>query len=86
VQEKDSTGREHSRLQQILARGAARALTHHFDDRDSTAAPAINYSRGQRIAVLLRGAKVDRIVVTGTADGVHLEPRPTPPDTTKKKP
>jgi hypothetical protein len=86
VQEKDSTGREHSRLQQILARGAARALTHHFDDRDSTAAPAINYSRGQRIAVLLRGAKVDHIVVAGDADGVHLEPRPTPPDTTKKKP
>ena len=87
VQEKDSTGREHSRLQQILARGAARALTHHFDDRDSTAAPAINYSRGQRIVVLLRGAKVDRVVVAGTADGVHLEPRPpAPPDTTKKKP
>ena len=90
VQEKDSTGREHSRLQQILARGAARALTHHFDDRDSTAAPAINYSRGQRIAVQLRGAKVDRIVVAGKADGVHLEPRPpappAPADTTKKTP
>jgi len=90
VQEKDSTGREHSRLQQIVARGAARALTHHFDDRDTTAAPAINYSRGQRIAVLLRGAKVDRIVVAGKADGVHLEPRPpappAPADTTKKTP
>lgn len=93
VQEKDSTtGREHSRLQQILARGAARALTHHFDDRDSTAAPAINYSRGKSIAVQLRGAKVDRIVVSGAADGVHLEPRPpappdsTKPDSTKKKP
>ncbi len=90
VQEKDSTGREHSRLQQILARGAARALTHHFDDRDSTAAPAINYSRGQRITVQLRGAKVDRIVVAGKADGVHLEPRPpappAPADTTKKTP
>jgi hypothetical protein len=90
VQEKDSTGREHSRLQQIIARGAARALTHHFDDRDTTAAPAINYSRGQRIAVLLRGAKVDRIVVAGKADGVHLEPRPpappAPADTTKKTP
>jgi len=83
AQEKDSTGREHSRLQQILARGAARALTHHFDDRDSTAAPAINYSRGQRIAVLLRGAKVDHIVVAGDADGVHLEPRPALPDSSK---
>ncbi len=90
TQELDSTGREHARLQQILARGAARALTHHFDDRDSTAAPAINYSRGQRIAVLLRGAKIDRVIVAGAADGVHLEPRPpvapAPADTAKKKP
>jgi len=87
VQEKDSTGREHSRLQQIVARGAARALTHHIDERDSTAAKAINYSRGQRIAVLLLGAKIDRVTVAGNADGVHLEPRPpAPPDTTAKKP
>jgi len=92
VQEKDSAGREHSRLQQIHARGAARALTHHFDDRDTTAAPAINYSRGERIAVTLLGAKVDRIVVSGNADGVHLEPRPPAPpdsakaDTTKARP
>jgi len=87
VQEKDSTGRERSRLQQIVARGAARALTHHIDERDSTAAKAINYSRGQRIAVLLRGAKIDRVTVAGKADGVHLEPRPpAPPDTTVKKP
>ena len=87
AQERDSTGREHSRLQQILARGAARALTHHFDDRDSTAAPSINYSRGQRIAVLLSGAKIDRVVVAGAAAGVHLEPRPPPPPhTVKKKP
>jgi hypothetical protein len=91
TQERDSTGRERSRLQQILARGAARALTHHFDDRDSTAAPAINYSRGERIAVLLRGAKIDRVEVAGGADGVHLEtrpppPPPAPPDTAKKKP
>lgn len=84
AQEKDSTGRERSRLHQILARGTARALTHHFDDRDSTAAPAINYSRGDQIAVLMRGAKIDRVVVAGTADGVHLEPRPVvPPDSAR---
>ena len=89
AQEKDSTGREHSRLQQIIARGAARALTHHIDESDSTAAKAINYSRGQRIAVVLRGAKIDRVTVAGNADGVHLEPRPPAPppaDTTVKKP
>jgi hypothetical protein len=89
VQEQDSTGRERSRLQQIHAQGSARALTHHFDDRDTTAAPAINYSRGQQIAVAMKGAKIDRVVVAGRADGVHLEPRPvTPPpaDTAKPKP
>lgn len=86
IQEQDSTGREHSRLQQIHARGAARALTHHFDDRDSTAAPSINYSRGKRIDVALLGPKVDRVVVAGAADGVHLEPRPpAPPDSTKAR-
>lgn len=84
AQERDSTGRERSRLQQILARGSARALTHHIDERDSTAAPAINYSRGQRIAVLMRGAKIDRVTVAGAADGVHLEARPVPADTTKR--
>lgn len=85
AQERDSTGRERSRLQQIHARGAARALTHHFDERDTTATPAINYSRGERIAVALKGDRIDRVVVAGHADGVHLEPRPpAPPDTTKK--
>ncbi|HEV8265499.1 MAG TPA: hypothetical protein VGQ06_11145 [Gemmatimonadales bacterium] len=87
VQERDSTGRERSRLQQIHARGSARALTHHFDERDRTATPAINYSRGQQIAVALKGDRIDRVVVAGGADGVHLEPRPPAPaaaDTTKK--
>jgi hypothetical protein len=87
VQERDSSGHERSRLQQIHATGSARALTHHPDDRDTTAAPAINYSRGQQIAVAMKGAKIDRVVVAGRADGVHLEPRPpAPPDTTKAKP
>lgn len=85
VQEPDSAGRARSRLQQIHARGAARALTHHFDARDSTAAPGINYSRGQRIAVALKGDRIDRVVVAGRADGLQLEPLPpAPPDTTAK--
>ena len=89
VQERDSTGHERSRLQQIHAAGSARALTHHFDDRDTTAVPAINYSRGKAIAVALKGAKIDRVVVAGRADGIHLEPRPPAPppsDTAKAKP
>jgi len=85
VQEPDSAGRARSRLQQIHARGSARALTHHFDARDSTAAPGINYSRGQRIAVALKGDRIDRVVVAGRADGLQLEPLPpAPPDTTAK--
>jgi hypothetical protein len=84
AQATDSAGRTRSRLQQVLARGAARALTHHYDDRDTTASPAINYTRAQRIAVALAGNKVDRIVAGPDADGVHLEPAPpAPPDTTK---
>ncbi|MGH7672219.1 MAG: hypothetical protein ACREMC_04925 [Gemmatimonadales bacterium] len=85
VQEPDSAGRARSRLQQIHARGAARALTHHFDARDATAAPGINYSRGQWIAVALNGSRIDRVVVAGRADGLQLEPLPpAPPDTTAK--
>ena len=85
AQEKDSAGVSRSRVRQILAHGTARALT-HLENQDSTAkGPSINYSRGQSIAIALRQARIDRVVVGGRADGVHLEPRPpAPPDTTKK--
>jgi hypothetical protein len=75
AQEKDSTGREQSRVQQLVSRGSARALTHHFDTRDSTAGPSINYSRGNQIAVAMKRDRIDRVVVAGHADGVQLEPR-----------
>jgi hypothetical protein len=86
AQERDSTGREHSRVNQIHARGSARALTHHFDERDAAAPPAINYSRGKSIAIALKGDRIDQVVVGGGADGVHLEPRPAAPADTAKKP
>jgi hypothetical protein len=86
AQERDSTGREHSRVNQIHARGSARALTHHFDERDAGAPPAINYSRGKSIAIALKGDRIDQVVVGGGADGVHLEPRPAAPADTAKKP
>ncbi|MGH7336478.1 MAG: hypothetical protein ACREI7_02765, partial [Myxococcota bacterium] len=82
AQERDSLGREQSRLRQIVARGAARALTHHVDERDTTLAPAINYSRGERIAISLTTDRIDRVVVSGRADGAHLETiPPVPADT-----
>lgn len=74
-----------TRIQRVRAGGAARALTHHFDARDATLPPAINYSRGRSIAITLKQNQVDRVVVGGRADGVQLDPRPpaTPPaDTT----
>lgn len=86
VQETDTAGAPpRTRIQRILANGSARALTHHYAANDSTP-PAINYSRGLRIAVALKRAKVDRVVVSGRADGVQLDPRPVrpvPADTVK---
>jgi hypothetical protein len=51
--------------------------------RDSTAGPSLNYSRGAVIDIALNGDKVERVTVTGRADGVQLEPLPPAPDTTK---
>ena len=77
-QEEDSiTKRKHSRLRELVARGAARALTHHLDKTDTTkAGPAINYSRGHVITLSMLRDRIDRVIVVGAADGVHLEPRP----------
>ena len=89
VQEPDSSGRSKARLRQLVARGSARAFTHLYDGRDSTAAPSLNYSRGSRIAIALRGDRIDRVLVSGRADGVQLEPIPPAPpaataDTTRR--
>ncbi len=87
AQEQDSvTRRTRSRLRELLSRGSARALTHHLPDaRDTTATgPSINYSRGNRITLTMLRDRIDRVVVAGKADGVHLEPRPATPDTTRR--
>ncbi len=80
----DSTGTPRSKLYRLISRGSpARSFTHLASGRDSTG-PSLNYSRGKVIDVVLKGDKVDRVTVTGRADGVQLEPRPPAPDTTKK--
>lgn len=80
----DSTGTPRSKLHQLISRGSpARSFTHLASERDSTG-PSVNYSRGKVIDVVLKGDKVDRVTVTGRADGVQLEPRPPAPDTTKQ--
>jgi len=79
AQEQDSvTKSTRSRLRELVSRGSARALTHHPPDtRDTTrTVPSINYSRGNQITVAMRRDRIDRVVVAGKADGVHLEPRP----------
>jgi len=79
AQEQDSlTKRPRSRLRELVSRGApARALTHHRDERDTTkAGPSINYSRGHQITLAMLKDRIDRVVVAGKSDGVHLEPRP----------
>lgn len=89
AQERDSgAAKPRTRIQQILAGGSARALTHHYDARDATLPPSINYSRGRRISVVLTRDKIDRVIVSGRADGVQLDPRPArpPADTTPISP
>jgi len=79
AQEQDSvTNRPRSRLRDLVSRGApARALTHHLNEGDTTkVGPSINYSRGHQITVAMLKDRIDRVVVAGKADGVHLEPRP----------
>jgi hypothetical protein len=78
VQEQDSlTNRPRSRLRELVSRGSARALTHHPDTKDTTnAGPSINYARGNQITVAMLRDRIERVVVGGKADGVHLEPRP----------
>jgi len=80
----DSTGAPRTKLHRLIARGSpARSFTHLASEHDSTGS-SLNYSRGKLIDVVLKADKVDRVTVTGRADGVQLEPRPpAPPDTTK---
>lgn len=89
AQEPDSAGTPRNRIRRIIARGSARAVTHPAGRADSTAAPqrpALNYSRGTVIDIALKQARIDRVRVSGEADGVHLEPRPpAPADTTAQK-
>jgi len=79
----DSAGTPKSKLYRLIARGSARSFTHLASEHDSMG-PSLNYSRGKVIDVVLKGDKVDRVAVTGRAEGVQLEPKPPAPDTTKK--
>jgi hypothetical protein len=75
----DSTDTGGRTLTELIAQGNARAFYKIFDEADSTAAPAINYSRGLKIIALFKEETVDRVDVIGQADGIYLEPKRVPP-------
>ena len=74
----DSTETGERTLSELIAAGNAQAYYRIFDEADSTAAPAINYSRGLRIVALFKDDTVDKVEVMGAADGVYLEPKKKP--------
>jgi len=75
----DSTETGSRTLTELIARGNAKAFYKIFDEADSTAAPAFNYSRGLTIIALFTNESVERVDVIGQADGVYLEPVRRPP-------
>jgi len=81
-----SGGRTKSKLHQLIAWGSARSFTHLYNEKDSTASASLDYSRGDKIDIALTGDKFDRVIVSGRADGVQLEPKPPAPADTTKKP
>jgi len=84
----DSGVKTKNELQQIVARGAARSLSHTYSAKDS-AGPSTTYLRAQKIDIALKRGRVDRVIATGRADGLQLEPAPPAKpaaDSTAKKP
>ncbi len=74
--QRDSAGTSRSVLQRIDARKDARSL-YRVSDVKRPGAPSLNYSRGDRIVVSMKGegqGEVDRVDVQGNADGAQLEP------------
>src|SRR3989454_7608396 len=84
----DSAGKTKNELQQIVARGAARSLSHIYSAEDSVA-PSIDYLRAPMIDIALKRGRVDRVIASGRADGGQLEPAPPAKpaaDSTAKQP
>lgn len=68
---RDSAG---PRIRQLDAIGNARSYYHLASSDSSIRIPAINYVRGQRIAIVFDSQRVATVVVQGKADGIHLDP------------
>ncbi len=69
----DSTESGGRSISELIAAGHAQAFYRIPDEADSTAAPAINYSRGLRIIAKFTEEAIERVDVIGEADGVYLE-------------
>jgi hypothetical protein len=87
--QQDSAGTTHTVLRQLAASGTARSYYRVSDRRKHDGLPSINYSRGDRITIRMKteGARgVDRVKIDGHVDGIHLEPLPSPADTSSREP
>ena len=78
----DSAGQPRTTLGQLEARGKAHSYYRLANKKVATGLPSIDYTRGDRITVLMKTGSargVDRVLVHGNVDGVHIEPAPAPP-------
>jgi hypothetical protein len=85
----DTTALGQRILSRLTAKGSARAYYHVPDPERPKGPPGITYSRGRHIAARFTLVGLDRVDVTGAADGVYLEPgavRSPPPDSTAPPP
>jgi len=77
----DTTALGQRILSRLTAKGSARAYYHVPDPDQPKAEPGISYSRGKEIAARFTLVGLDRVDVTGAADGVYLEPGVVKPKT-----
>ena len=70
----DTAGHRRSALDAVIAYGTARAYYHTQNQRDSTGAMGISYSRGDKINIAMQAGKVHTVDIVGKVDGVYLEP------------
>jgi len=78
----DTATARRSELEHLTAFGSARAF-YHTDQRAASGPRGLNYSRGRRIDIAMREAKVHTVDIVGLVDGVYLEPLPPVADTTR---
>jgi hypothetical protein len=85
IQAAAAPGKTKPSLDRLVARGSAHAFQHLHNRHDASVPPSLNYSRGAMIDIAMNGDRIDRVLVTGQADGMQLDPLPPPPphDSTK---